>query len=140
LGICKGWKLVAINGDELAATDTIATTTTKLDAYMAHFNVWPLVLEFKDKLSSDRSEAFEFCKRPLGIVLDSSHYPVKVSSIEKDSPAARSGVKASWYLTKIAGQDVQRGYTYAGVMKILAEVMAALERPANTSAMDLDCK
>jgi len=140
LGICKGWKLVAINGEELTATDTIATTTAKLDAYMADFDVWPLVLEFKDKLSSDNSEAFEFCERPLGMTLDSSHYPVKVASIDKDGPAARSGVKASWYLTTIAGQDVQRGRSYAEVMKILGEAVVALERPAKTSATDLDSK
>jgi len=140
LGICKGWKLVAINGEELAATDTITTTTAKLDAYMADFDLWPLVLEFKHELSSDRSEAFEFCERPLGILLHTRNYPVKVASIVKDSPAARSGVKASWYLTKISGQDVQQGRNYAEVIMLLGEVLGALERPAKTSATDLNTK
>mmetsp|Transcript_31198 Transcript_31198/g.60265 ORF Transcript_31198/g.60265 Transcript_31198/m.60265 type:complete len:223 (-) Transcript_31198:303-971(-) len=130
LGIAKGWKLVAIAGEELTAKESIATTIVKLDAFMANFALWPLVLEFKRKLSSTTSEAFEFSERPLGIVLDSRHFPVKVVSIVKDSPAERLGVKASWYLTKIAGQDVQHGRSYVEVMKMLEEVLAALGGPA----------
>jgi hypothetical protein len=141
LGVRKGWKLVAINGEELTAADSIATTTGKLDAYMAGFQPWPLKLEFKQKLSSDRSEVFEFCERPLGILLHTSSYPVKVASIVNDSCAARLGVKASWYLTKIAGQDVSRGFgNYGEVMKILGEGVAALDRPAKPSAKDLENK
>merc|ERR1719458_1019773 len=133
LGIDKGWKLVAINGEELTPADTIATTTAKLDAYMVGLKLWPLVLEFTHKLGSATREVFEFCERPLGIVLDSRYYPVKVASIIKDSPAARLGVKASWYLTNIAGHDVQRGRNLHEVMKMLAEVVAALEGPAQSS-------
>jgi hypothetical protein len=103
LEIQKGWKLVAINGEQLNETTDFAWVSNKLGDYMKEFPLWPLALEFKPKANDYITH--EFLSRPIGVEFE-NRAPIRVSSVVKGSPADAKGIKPGMLLTKIGQEDV----------------------------------
>merc|ERR1719410_280439 len=125
LEIKKGWKLVAINGDELNESTDFEMVSQKLGNYMQDFELWPLNLEFRGRQNMVASGQFK--SRPIGIEFE-RRAPIRVSSVTAGSFADSIGVKTGMQLTKIGDEDVSdKKRPYKEVLDMFKEAVLALD-------------
>jgi len=124
LDIQKGWKLVAINGEQLNDSTDFGWVSNKLGDYMKDFPLWTLALEFKGK--GNDVIMSEFLSRPIGVEFE-NRSPIRVSSVVQGSPADKKGIKPGMLLTKIGQEDVSGKRPYKEVLNLFKEAVISLD-------------
>jgi len=120
LGVKQGWMLVGINEESVRGDTNFNRVGATLEYYISQFPVWPLELEFREKLESEESTVVSFQERPIGLEFF-RRSPIQVEHINPGSPADLKGVKTHWYITRIGDSDVLDNHNFHEVRAMLYE-------------------